>query len=483
MRATHVNYRNAGDNDTAFATPPIGESIGGTAFVPPGALAWCSAARQRKFRTDSGGMLMRYMLLGALVALAGCGGGVNSTPQFAVQNGNAPLNPASAERAAQRARSSPAYNVIYNFRPHVSGRVDDGRHPGAGLFDANGTLYGTTFWGGVRKRYLDGIHPDGNYPGFGTVYAITTAGSESVVYAFKGVQSSVSDGAYPDAPVVDVHGTLFGTTYGGGANRAGTVFSIASSGAETLLHSFAGKPSDGSNPTAGLVNVNGTLYGATTAGGKNDDGTIFSITPSGTEMVLHSFAGKPKDGSHPSSALHDVRGTLYGTTESGGASDMGTVFSIAPSGTETVLYSFKGGTGDGADPRAGLIDVKGTLYGTTLGGGLRGRGTAFSIAPSGKETVLYNFRGLKNDGTYPVSTLVNVKGMLYGTLSGGTSHRHGAVFSLTLSGAEKVLHSFTGGPGDGADPAGGVVNVSGTLYGTTYNGGETFYGTVYALTP
>jgi uncharacterized repeat protein (TIGR03803 family) len=421
-------------------------------------------------------MLMRYMLFVALVVLAGCGGSVNSTPHVALPNG-------AAGRAAQRARSTPSYSVIYSFKAYISGHVDDGRHPAAGVFNANGTLYGTTFYGGVRKRFLDGIHPDGRYPGFGTAYTITTAGSESVVYAFKGVQSSLSDGAYPEAPVVGIHGTLFGTTFGGGANKDGTVFSIASSGAETVLHSFAGQPNDGSSPAAGLVDVNGTLYGTTTSGGKNGDGTIFSITPSGTETVLHSFAGKPNDGMRPSSALHDVHGILYGTTGAGGANDVGTVFSIAPSGKETLLYSFKGGTTDGEIPRAGLIDVKGTLYGTTLAGGVRGRGTAFSITPSGKETLLYSFKGLANDGISPASTLVNIKGTLYGTLSAGTSNRHGAVFSLTLAGTEKVLHSFTGAPGDGADPAGGLTNVNGTLYGTTENGGNRGYGTVYALTP
>lgn len=406
-----------------------------------------------------------------VVSFVGCGGssGTTSLP--------------AAAGTAQRGRSSPSYNVIYSFKGYISGRTDDGRHPAAGLFNANGTLYGTTYYGGVRRRFLDGIHPDNRYPGFGTVYSITTAGNESVLYAFKGVQTSFSDGVYPEAPVIGIHGTLYGTTLLGGANKIGTVFSVTSSGAETVLHSFAGQPSDGSNPTAGLVNVNGTLYGTTAGGGKNDDGTVFSITPSGTETVLHSFAGKPKDGNRPGAALHDVDGVLYGTTGAGGTNDFGTVFSITPSGKETVLYSFKGGTADGVAPRAGLIDVKGTLYGTAEGGGVRGRGTAFTITPSGKETVLYNFRGLANDGTSPGSTLVYVKGMLYGTLSGGTSNRHGAVFSLTLSGTEKILHSFTGRPGDGAYPAGGLINVNGTLYGTTANGGGHDFGTVYTLTP
>jgi uncharacterized repeat protein (TIGR03803 family) len=306
-----------------------------------------------------------------------------------------------------------------------------------------------------------------------------------VVYSFAGG----NDGANPQAGLLKVTGVLYGTTASGGANGHGTVFAIPSFRPEITLYSFAGYPYDGADPAASLINVNGTLYGTTYAGSANNDGTVFSITPSGTETVLHSFAGSPYDGAHPA-GLINVKGTLYGTTASGGANDLGTVFSLAPtpSGTETTLYSFAGGN-DGASPKAGLINVKGTLYGTTSLGGANcgssgGCGTVFAITPSGAETVLYTFGG-GTDGRYPVAGLINVKGKLYGTtfLGGancGTRGGCGTVFAVTPSGAEAVLHSFAGGS-DGANPHAGLINVKGTLYGTTSSGGGNGDGTVFAI--
>ena len=221
-----------------------------------------------------------------------------------------------------------------------------------------------------------------------------------------------------------------------------------------VLHSFGGS-ADASNPYAGLLNVEGTLYGTTAYGGANGDGTVFSITPSGTETVLYSFKGGPGDGEYPFASLINVNGTLYGTTSQGGAycsstGGCGTVFSITPSGTETVLHSF-GGSGDGNGPLAGLINVKGKLYGTTMEGGANGDGTVFSIAPSGKESVRYSFKGGSGDGEFPLAGLINVKGKLYGTTVYGGASDNGTVFSITPSGRETVLYSFKGS-GDGATP-------------------------------
>jgi uncharacterized repeat protein (TIGR03803 family) len=124
---------------------------------------------------------------------------------------------------------------------------------------------------------------------------------------------------------------------------------------------------DGEYPNAGLINVNNTLYGTTYGGGAYDDGTVFSITTSGKTTVLHSF-GMTGDGEYPNAGLFNVNGTLYGTTfEGGGETEGGTVFAITTSGKETVLHRFTG-SGDGEYPNAGLIDVGGTLYGTTPAG-------------------------------------------------------------------------------------------------------------------
>jgi uncharacterized repeat protein (TIGR03803 family) len=256
-------------------------------------------------------------------------------------------------------------------------------------------------------------------------------GKESAVYDFQGG----SDGRIPEATLLNVAGTLYGTTAGGGAGNCGTVFKVLAHsptlvGTERVLYSFLGGTGDGCNPTnAPLIELNGTFYGTTFVGG--GQGVVFSVTPSGVETVLHKFGGG-SDGINPIAGLVALNGTLYGTTYEGGANGVnggGTVFAITPSGTETVLHSF--GTGaDGADPNAGLIVVNGTLYGTTAAGGTNGEGTVFSITPSGTETVLYNFSGA--DGAEPAANLLAVKGTLYGTTLIGGSANFGTVFSLTL---------------------------------------------------
>jgi len=153
-----------------------------------------------------------------------------------------------------------------------------------------------------------------------------------------------------------------------------------------FLHSFGGA-GDGIAPLAGLIEVSGTLYGTTGLGGGyrceggRGCGTVFSITPSGVETVLHSFGG-PGDGAGPGAALVNVGGPLCGTTFSYGASGNGTVFSITAQGVETVLYSFAGGS-DGSGPSTSLINVGGALYGTTGGGGAYGDGTAFKVTRNG----------------------------------------------------------------------------------------------------
>ena len=178
---------------------------------------------------------------------------------------------------------------------------------------------------------------------------------------------------------MDGSGNLYGTTAAGGTSNKGTVFKITPNGPESVLYSFAGVP-DGQYPNAGLImDGSGNLYGTTLVGGANGPGTVFKITPNGTESVLYSFANG-SDGQDPYAGLiMDGSGNLYGTTVYGGTSNNGTVFKITPNGTESLLYSF--GTGsDGQYPNAGLImDVSGNLYGTTYNGGTNGVGTVFKI--------------------------------------------------------------------------------------------------------
>jgi uncharacterized repeat protein (TIGR03803 family) len=379
----------------------------------------------------------------------------------------------------QRPLKSSTEKVIYSF----IGGSENGGYPVAGLLNVNGTLYGTTAGQGAH--------------GVGTVFAITPLGKETVLYNFGG---GSADGANPVAGLINVNGTLYGTTLNGGANGDGTVFSITPSGTETVLHSFGAGSGDGASPFAGLTSVGGTLYGTTSAGGVHcrsgsaGCGTVFAITTSGKETVLHSF-GSSKDGDYPVAGLINVKGRLYGTTLSGpvescGEAGCGTVFSITTSGKETVLHRF-GSSGDGQNPLAGLINVNGTLYGTTGSGGAKDSGTVFAITMSGKETVLYSFGSGSEDGFYPVAGVINVKGTLYGTTEYGAVHCNkragcGTVFSITMSGTETVLYRFKGhsnGRKDGAHPEAGLTNVNDTLYGTTYVGGANVYGTVFSLSP
>ncbi len=385
---------------------------------------------------------------------------------------------AMQQSARSRERASPSYHVLYSF----SGGSDGG-DPYTGLINVGDTLYGTTLVGGSGCSSA----------GCGTVFSVTTTGKEKVLHAFGGAPA---DGANPDAVLINVQGTLYGTTQAGGAHGSGssysdgTFFSVTTSGKEKTLYSFCSKHNcvDGAIPVEGLINVNGRLYGTTTVGGKSccgGGGVVFSVTTTGKEKRLYSFcASRCARGSGPN-ALINVKGTLYGTTSGAGANGYGTVFSLTMSGTEKALYSFSGGS-DGAIPFAPLINIDGTLYGTTSRGGSHSGGTVFSITTSGKEKTLYSFCSQYKctDGADPVAGLINVNGTLYGTTSAGGAYKVGTVFSLTRGGVEKVLHTFGAGY-DGVAPFAGLLNVSGTLYGTTTYGGSGpgGRGTVFALTP
>lgn len=264
----------------------------------------------------------------------------------------------------------------------------DGALPVAGLIDVNGTLYGTTQDGGVA----------GIGKSLGTVFSFNpSTRAESVLYSFCSLQNC-ADGAYPSAGLLEVNSTLYGTTQEGGSAQQGTVFALdPSNNMETVLYSFCSLKScaDGRFPMASLIEVNGTLYGTTQSDGANayDGGTVFGLDPAtGTETVLHSFCSQRihkrcVDGASPVASLIDVNGTLYGTTQQGGEScgkgsgGCGTVFSLDPqTGSETVVFAFEGRP-DGAMPYAGLIELKGKLYGTTANGGSNGYGSVFSIRP------------------------------------------------------------------------------------------------------
>jgi uncharacterized repeat protein (TIGR03803 family) len=314
------------------------------------------------------------------------------------------------------------------------------------------------------------------------VFKITPQGVKSVVHNFE----SGSDGAVSYASLIaDADGNLYGTTTVGGINNNGTVFKITPQGQETVLYSFE-SGADGAYPYGGLtLNTDGNLYGTTKNGGINDYGTVFKITPQGVETVLYSFQDG-SDGAFPvASLVADANGNLYGTTSGGGSDYAGTVFKITSQGVESVLHSFQGGA-DGAVPQAGLIlDATGNLYGTTQdGGGINDYGTVFKITPQNVETVLYSFRGV-NDGANPYAGLIlDATGNLYGTTAHGGFNNYGTVFKITPQGQETVLYRFQSGSNGAVPQAGLIFDATGNLYGTTQLGGDNSYfghGTVFKL--
>jgi uncharacterized repeat protein (TIGR03803 family) len=297
---------------------------------------------------------------------------------------------------------------------------------------------------------------------------------------------------------------LYGTTVSGGDRFFGTVFKLTPTGVKKILYNFCEQNncSDGNDPAGGLVfDQKGNLYGTTFEGGIScylGCGVVFKLTPQGKETVLYRFCAETNctDGEFPlGSVVIDKEGNLYGTTYQGGANAYGTVFRLTPDGKETVLHSF-GAQGDGKFPEAGLVfDQAGNLYGTTYQGGAHAYGTVFRLTPDGKETILYSFCARENcaDGEGPQAGLVfDQKGSLYGTTLGGGIQLHGTVFKLTPDGHEKVLYSFClqTACADGANPSAPLIfDQKGNLYGTTTGGGltndtcSTGCGTVFMITP
>jgi uncharacterized repeat protein (TIGR03803 family) len=299
---------------------------------------------------------------------------------------------------------------------HSFGGARDGWNPTARVvLDAAGNLYGTTAYGGGH--------------GQGTVFKLDTTGNETILHSFAGGR----DGANPNAGLVaDTAGNFYGTTQyggrGGDGHGCGTVFRISPAGVETVLYRFA-DGLDGASPLGEVaLDSAGNIYGTTWLGGVHSYGTVFRIDSAGTEKVLHSFAGG-SDGANPMAApVLDAAGNMYGTTAAGGPY-FGTVYEVDTSGNESILYRFTGGT-DGAYPYSHLlVDASGNLYGTVSQSGVTGSGTVFEFSAGGL-TTLYGFLGT-NDGSIPEGGLIiDSAGNLYGTAVTAGTNGWGSVFEV-----------------------------------------------------
>jgi uncharacterized repeat protein (TIGR03803 family) len=355
----------------------------------------------------------------------------------------------------------------------------DGALPSAPLVQGpDGNFYGTTVEGGAN---------DTNCPnaGCGTVFKITPSGTLTTLYSFCSL-SGCTDGYAPHGGLIlGSDGNFYGTAAsGGGFTYSGTIFKITPNGILTTLHSFTGQ--DGEDPQAGLVQAaDGSLYGTTENGGTYNAGTVFKITPSGAFTTLYSFGSGTDDGSLPESALIQATdGNLYGATSAGGQMNWGTVFKITPGGALTTLYSFcsQMNCPDGFNPQGLVQATDGNLYGTTAGGGtivngcISGCGTIFKITTAGQLTTLHAFDF--TDGEAPFAALLQATdGKFYGTtLVGGSTggppqctQGCGTVFSFSLGLAPFVV----------TQPTIGQVGTPVTILGTNLTGATsvTFNGT------
>lgn len=368
-----------------------------------------------------------------------------------------------------RPAQSQTFTVLHTFTG-----TPDGANPMVGVVrDGAGNLYGTTVNGGSS--------------GFGTVYKLGPSGKLTVLYSFKGTP----DGQNPalGGLVRDPQGNLYGTTSVGGASSKGTVYRVDSVGNETLLYSFTGG-ADGGIPYAGVIRDSaGNLYGTTYFGGGNNYGTVYKVDTAGSETVLHVFMGPTTDGKYSYGGLvRDAQGNLYGTNYEGGFVGGGTIFRISPNGTERVLHSFRRDP-DGQLPFAGLTLSQGNFYGTTTSGGAFGYGTVYKMNMAGSETVLFSFSDGADGGVPDGGLVLDSAGNMYGTTYIGGTFGFGTIFKLDSAGNETVLYNFTGGA-DGKNPYFVVLlrDQAGNLYGTTSAGGGTGCGgsgcgTVFKLAP
>ena len=389
-----------------------------------------------------------------------------------------PISPWPAGVRAERTHMRPAYGVLYSFKGG-----HDGANPFAGLLKVKGTLYGTTLGGGTNND--------------GTVFAITTPGKETVLHSFS---TTGKDGATPFASLVDVKGILYGTTVGGGTygGGGGTVFAITKSGMETVLHSFSTTSKDGGAPYASLVDVKGILYGTTVDGGgkgclsigvgpssqlrrpaRKPCSTVLAARGTATTRMRASSTSKARCTAQPCMAESAIVLPVAERSSRSQHPARKPCSTASAARRETAQIRMRASSTSRARSTARPFLAAAGKGANPL---FNGCGTVFSITTSGKETVLHRFAGGSGDGENPSASLVDVKGTLYGTTLGGGTYDDGTVFSITTTDGETVLHSFGGEP-DGRSPYAGLINVKGMLYGTTKLGGANDGGTVFSLSP
>jgi uncharacterized repeat protein (TIGR03803 family) len=358
----------------------------------------------------------------------------------------------------------------------------DGEDPHAPpILGTNGTYYGTAPSSAAGS-------------GISTAYSVTSSGTFTLLHTFSTAEGQNVYGGL----VQGSDGNLYGTSAAGGANGFGTIFKMTTSGAVTVLHSFNG--ADGNGSYWPLIQASdGNYYGVAYSGGANNEGVIFKIASSGTYTVLHSLNNANGDGQSPNSSL--VQGTdskLYGVTAQGPSGVNGTIFSITTTGTFSLLHTFSGT--DGANPGSPLIqNTNGVFYGTTTGGGTvntcnGGCGVIYSLNTGAKSFITLQSTsgnvgskvGIFGQG-FTAASVVKFNGVaatsvtrtgatyLTATVPAGASNGFVTVTtgSTTLTGTQKFTVHDSWGAGT-VMPIGVQWPMSGTIGGKIYVvGGDT----------
>lgn len=344
---------------------------------------------------------------------------------------------------------------------HTFNNTSDGGQPHYGLTLSGTTFYGSTLIGGATNS--------------GTLFSMHIDGSAfTVLHTFSPGEGTYSnynaDGIQPTGILLLTNNILYGCTSSGGANSNGTVFAVHIDGSGfTNLYTFPGNNTNSGGPGGSVVIAGNTLYGTEYVGN-----SLFSINTNGSNFTpLHGFSGP----GYPDTGMILAGNTLFGTTISGGTNSAGSVFAIRTDGSGfTNLYSFTGGI-DGASPKGDLLLLGNTLYGTTSRIGAIGAGTIFALGTNGSGfTILHNFGA--NEGSDSVAPLIASGGTLYGVTRDGGSHSFGTIFAVSTNGTGFTnLYNFTG-LSDGANPCAGLTLLNNALYGSAQNGAAGF-GTLF----
>jgi uncharacterized repeat protein (TIGR03803 family) len=333
-------------------------------------------------------------------------------------------------------------------------------------------------------------------PGASVVFTVAAVGNAPLSYQWQEDTTNLSDsgnisGSTTAALTISHVSSAAAGTYSvivsnslSAAASTGAVLTVASVTAPgvtfSTLYSFTGT-TDGGNPNDLMQETNGNFYGTTQSGGNDESGTVFQMTPAGVVSTLYLFNPAGGGGFTPDAGLtQGADGNLYGTTENGGANGWGTIFTTTTNGGLSTGVTFKGG--DGGSPGGTMIlGTDGNFYGTTFSGGASRDGEVFRLTPGGSMSILASFNYV--NGFNPNQLLQGADGSLYGTTFGGGNNGDGAIFDLTTNGTLTALFSFSYTNG-GFLPAAGLAQVpGGNFYGTTYEGGTSGNGTVFMMSP